>query len=126
MDIGYKSFALKELTYDGFGLPYAKRTQFRVVDDGTLKAWPCRKLARRLARPTQDRAAQNAKQRGGMAGRDVAGGRWPGAQGVRVGAMGDGRALEFDHRGVLLLGQGEPGGARFGSKAALKSLLAYS
>jgi hypothetical protein len=36
-----------------------------VVGDGTSKGWSCRKLARRQARPTQDREAQNAKQRDG-------------------------------------------------------------
>ena len=42
------------------------------------------------------------------AGRHVEGGRQPGTQGV--GAAGDGRVEELDHRLVLLLGQGEPGG----------------
>ncbi len=35
--ISHKSLAIMELTSDGFGLLYAKRTQFRVVKDGTLK-----------------------------------------------------------------------------------------
>ena len=30
---------------DVFGLIDAKRTQFRVVGDGTSKGWPCQKLA---------------------------------------------------------------------------------
>jgi hypothetical protein len=36
MEIGHKSSALKELTYDGFALAYAKRTQFRDGVDGTF------------------------------------------------------------------------------------------
>ncbi len=31
METGHKSYALKELTSDGFGLLYAKRTQFQVA-----------------------------------------------------------------------------------------------
>src|SRR5271157_55539 len=59
MEAGHKSFALRELTSDRLGLLYAKRTQFRVVEDGTSKSWPSRKLARREARLTLDQAAQN-------------------------------------------------------------------
>ena len=58
MEIGYKSYAIKELTSGGFGLPYAKRTQFRVVEGGTSKRYTLRKLSRRQARPTLNRAAQ--------------------------------------------------------------------
>src|SRR5208337_4441861 len=43
---------------DEFGLPYAERSQFRVVEAGASKGWPRRKLARRQARPTRDRVAQ--------------------------------------------------------------------
>jgi|SRR5271157_1402605 len=62
MGIGHKLFAFKGLTYNIFGLLYAKRTQFRGVEDGTSKGWPCRKLARRQARPTQDQAAQTGAE----------------------------------------------------------------
>src|SRR5208337_3890511 len=53
--ISHKSLALKELTSDRFGLLYAKRTQFRVVEAATLEDWRCRKPARRQAWPTLDR-----------------------------------------------------------------------
>src|SRR5208337_439696 len=53
--ISHKSLALKELTSDGFGLLYAKRTQFRVVEAATLKGWRCRKPARSQAWPPLDR-----------------------------------------------------------------------
>ena len=36
IEISHKSLALKELTSDGFGLLYAKGTQFRVVEAATL------------------------------------------------------------------------------------------
>ena len=62
MEIGHKPFAFKGLTYNIFGILYAKRTQFRGVEDGTSKGWPCRKLARRQARPTQDQAAQTGAE----------------------------------------------------------------
>src|SRR5271157_5336663 len=62
MEIGHKPFAFKGLTYNIFGILYAKRTQFRGVKDGTSKGWPCRKLARRQARPTQDQAAQTGAE----------------------------------------------------------------
>src|SRR5271157_5541960 len=61
-EIGRKRSVLRDLTHDGFGLPYAKRSQFRVVENGTSKGWPGRKLARRQARPTRDGAPRNAKQ----------------------------------------------------------------
>jgi len=35
---------------------------FRVVEDGTSKGWPCRKLARREARRTLDQAAQTGAE----------------------------------------------------------------
>jgi hypothetical protein len=38
--IGHKSLAIMKLTSDRFGLLYAKRTHFRVIDDGTLKEDP--------------------------------------------------------------------------------------
>src|SRR5271157_250890 len=41
--------------------------QFRVVEDGTAKGYTFRKLSQRQAPPTQDRAAQYAKQRDGSA-----------------------------------------------------------
>jgi len=62
MEIGYKSFAFKDLTYDIFGLLYAKRTQFRVVEDESLKGWPCQRLTRRQARTTQGEAAQTGAE----------------------------------------------------------------
>ena len=37
------------------------------LQNGTSKGWPCRKLSQSQARPTEDRAAQNAKQRDGTA-----------------------------------------------------------
>ena len=46
-----KSFDAKELTYDEFGILYAKRTQFRVVEYRTLEDWRWRKPARRQAPP---------------------------------------------------------------------------
>jgi len=62
IEIGHKSFALKELTYDVFGIPYAKRSQFRVVEDGTLEGWRCRKPARRQAWPALDRVAETGAE----------------------------------------------------------------
>jgi len=47
IEISHKSLALKKLRSDGFGLLYAKRTQFRVVEAATMKGWRCRKPARR-------------------------------------------------------------------------------
>jgi hypothetical protein len=40
MGFGHKSLAIMKLTSDRFGLLYAKRTHFRVIDDGTLKEDP--------------------------------------------------------------------------------------
>jgi hypothetical protein len=37
IEIGHKSLGAKEFTSYGFGLLYAKRTQFWVVEDGTLQ-----------------------------------------------------------------------------------------
>src|SRR5271157_6202756 len=42
----------ERVNVDGCDHVYAKRTQFRVVEGGTSKRWPCRKLARRDARLT--------------------------------------------------------------------------
>src|SRR5208283_2654658 len=47
---------------DGFGLLYAKRTQFRIVEAATLEGWRCRKPARRQAWPTLDRVAQTGAE----------------------------------------------------------------
>ncbi len=52
IQVSHKRLPLNELTSDGFVIVYAKQTQFRVVEDGTSKGWPCRKLARREARLT--------------------------------------------------------------------------
>jgi len=57
IEISHKSLALKELTSDGFGLLYAKQTQFRVVEAATLEGRRCRKPARRQLLP-QPRYAQ--------------------------------------------------------------------
>src|SRR5271157_4718002 len=62
IEISHKSLALKELTSDGFGLLYAKQTQFRVVEAATLEGWRCRKPARRQAWPTLDRVAQTGAE----------------------------------------------------------------
>ncbi len=87
IEISHKSLVLKELTSDGFGLLYAKQTQFRVVEAATLEGWRCRKPARRHAGPTLDRVAQIGAEWDrqtrklddacpeGAAGR-VAGGEW--------------------------------------------------
>ncbi len=83
----HKPLSLKELTSDGFGILYAKQTQFRAVEAATLEGWPCRKPARRQAWPTLDQAAQTGAEwdrqtrkldnacPGRAAGR-VAGGEW--------------------------------------------------
>src|SRR5271157_5332648 len=42
----------ERVNVDGCDHVYAKRTQFRVVEGGASKRWPCRKLARRDARLT--------------------------------------------------------------------------
>ena len=70
----------KGVSVDTFGLIDAERTQFRVVEDRTLKGWSCRKLPWRQARPTLDREAQGHEQWDGAAGRDVESGRGPSAQ----------------------------------------------
>jgi len=57
IEISHKSLALKELTSDGFGLLYAKQTQFRVVEAVTLEGWRCQEPARRQLLP-QPRYAQ--------------------------------------------------------------------
>ncbi len=63
IEIGHKSLALRELTSDGFGLLYAKQTQFRVVEAATSEGWRCRKPAGRQAWPTLDRVAQTGVDR---------------------------------------------------------------
>jgi len=62
METGHKSLALREFMSDRFGHLYAKRTQFRVVEDGTSKGWQCRRLPRREARLTLDQAAQTGAE----------------------------------------------------------------
>jgi hypothetical protein len=57
IEISHKPLTVKELMSDGFGLLYAKRTQFPVVEAATLEARRCRKPARRQAWPTQDQVA---------------------------------------------------------------------
>jgi len=87
MENSHKPLALRELTSDVFGLLYAKRTQFRVVEAATLEGWRCRKPARREAWSPLDRLAQTGAEwdrqtrkpdnacPAGAAGR-VASGRW--------------------------------------------------
>jgi len=60
IEIRHKSLALKELTSDGFGLLYAKQTQFRVAEAATLEG--CAKPARRQAWPALDRVAQTGAE----------------------------------------------------------------
>jgi len=67
MQIGHKSLGFQELTYDVFGPRYAKRTQFRVVEGGTLEGSLCRKPARRRARSTRDRVIQIGVESGRQA-----------------------------------------------------------
>src|SRR5208337_1922942 len=103
IEISHKSLALRELTSDGFGLLYAKQTQFRVVEAATSEGWRCRKPARRQAWPTLDRVAQIGAQwdrqtrkrdnacPAGAAGR-VGGGEWRMADGGGQTADGGCRA----------------------------------
>src|SRR5208337_3455816 len=62
MENSHKPLALRELTSNGFGLLYAKRTQFRVVEAATLEGWRCRKPARREAWSPLDRVAQTGAE----------------------------------------------------------------
>ena len=57
IEISHKALSLKELTSDGFGILYAKQTQFRVVEAATLEGWRCREPARKQLLP-QPRYAQ--------------------------------------------------------------------
>jgi len=67
IEIIHKSLALRELTSDGFGIFYAKQTQFRAVEASTLTGWRCREPALRQAPPLrvgQFKMPGNATERG--------------------------------------------------------------
>ena len=71
-----------DFTSNRFGFLHPERTQFREVEAGTLKGWPCRKLSWRQARPTLDREAQGHEQWDRATVRDVESERRLGVQGA--------------------------------------------